>query len=100
MRFVGCDNFFIAAPRLNSVARSSTVDRGGRNVQPVFGQNEAKLLNIHAGRRVTAGLRFVDAKNGKTYVDLRTLPKSVMEYCDVEPGGGKIIGVKLKKPKK
>ena len=61
---------------------------------------EVSLLNIHAGRRITAGLRFVDAKNGKTYVDLRSLPKSVMEYCDVEPGGGKIIGVKLKKPEK
>ena len=61
---------------------------------------EANLLNIHAGRTITAGLRFVDAKNGKTYVDLRTLPKSVMEYCNLEPGGGKIIGVKLKKPEK
>ena len=60
----------------------------------------AALLNSLVGRAITSGLRFVDAETKVTYVDLRTLPKSVVQGVREKPGRGKIILLDLKKPEK
>ena len=60
----------------------------------------AALLNSLVGRAITSGLRFVDAETKVTYVDLRTLPKSVAQGVREKPGRGKIILLDLKKPEK